>query len=55
MKNEDFRRSGHQFVDWIADYFENVEKFPVVPAVEPGEEVEREGDPFGAATPRGAG
>jgi len=37
MKNEDFRRSGHQFVDWIADYFENVEKFPVVPAVEPGD------------------
>lgn len=25
------------------------------PVVEPGEEVEREGDPFGAATPRGAG
>ena len=37
MKNEDFRRAGHQFIDWIADYFENVEKFPVVPAVEPGD------------------
>jgi aromatic-L-amino-acid decarboxylase len=37
MKNEDFRRSGHQFVDWIADYFENVEKFPVLPPVEPGD------------------
>jgi aromatic-L-amino-acid decarboxylase len=37
MKNEDFRRSGHQFVDWIADYFGNVEKFPVIPPVEPGD------------------
>jgi aromatic-L-amino-acid decarboxylase len=37
MKNEDFRRSGHQFVDWIADYFENIEKFPVLSRVEPGD------------------
>lgn len=37
MKNEDFRRSGHQFVDWIADYFENIEKFPVRSRVEPGD------------------
>ncbi len=37
MKNEDFRRAGHQLVDWIADYFENVEKYPVLSRVEPGE------------------
>jgi aromatic-L-amino-acid decarboxylase len=37
MKNEDFRRSGHQFVDWIADYFENIEKFPVLSRNEPGD------------------
>jgi len=37
VKNEDFRRSGHQFVDWIADYFENIEKLPVVSPVEPGD------------------
>lgn len=37
MKNEDFRRVGHQFVDWIADYFENVEKYPVVSRLEPGD------------------
>jgi aromatic-L-amino-acid decarboxylase len=37
MKNEDFRRAGYQFVDWIADYFENVEKYPVVSRVEPGD------------------
>jgi aromatic-L-amino-acid decarboxylase len=37
MKNEDFRRAGHQFVDWIADYFENVEKYPICSRVEPGD------------------
>lgn len=37
MKNEDFRRAGHQFVDWIADYFENVEKYPIVSRLEPGD------------------
>jgi aromatic-L-amino-acid decarboxylase len=37
MKNEDFRLVGHQFVDWIADYFENVEKFPVLSPLEPGD------------------
>jgi aromatic-L-amino-acid decarboxylase len=37
MKNEDFRRAGYQFVDWIADYFENVEKYPIVARVEPGD------------------
>jgi len=37
MKNDDFRRSGHQIVDWIADYFENIEKYPVLARVEPGD------------------
>lgn len=37
MKNDDFRRSGHQFIDWIADYFENVEKSPVLSSLEPGD------------------
>ena len=37
MKNEDFRLVGHQFVDWIADYFENVEKFPILSLLEPGD------------------
>ena len=37
MKNEEFRLVGHQFVDWITDYFENVEKFPLLSPVEPGE------------------
>jgi aromatic-L-amino-acid decarboxylase len=37
MKNEDFRRAGYQFVDWIADYFENIEKYPVLAKIEPGD------------------
>ena len=37
MKSDDFRRAGYQFVDWIADYFDNVEKYPVVARVEPGD------------------
>jgi len=37
MKTEDFRRFGHQFVDWIAEYFENVEKYPVLSRLEPGD------------------
>jgi len=37
MDKEDFRRFGHEFVDWIADYFERVEDLPVLAAIEPGD------------------
>ena len=30
MPKEDFRRHGHEIVDWIADYFERIETFPVL-------------------------
>lgn len=30
MSKEDFRRHGHEIVDWIADYFERLEEFPVL-------------------------
>ncbi len=30
MPKEDFRRYGHEIVDWIADYFERLETFPVL-------------------------
>jgi len=33
---EDFRRSGHEAVDWIAAYLENTRQYPVLPAVKPG-------------------
>jgi aromatic-L-amino-acid/L-tryptophan decarboxylase len=37
MDSDDFRRSGHLFVDWVADYFEDLDKYPVLSQVSPGE------------------
>ena len=36
MPDDEFRRYGYQLVDWIADYFEHIESFPVLSQVEPG-------------------
>jgi len=33
---EDFRKQGYALIDWIADYLEGVERFPVASAAEPG-------------------
>ena len=35
MPPEEFRRYGYEVVDWIADYFEHIEEFPVLSQVEP--------------------
>ncbi|HEY0003387.1 MAG TPA: aminotransferase class I/II-fold pyridoxal phosphate-dependent enzyme [Pyrinomonadaceae bacterium] len=37
MSAEDFRRFGHEVIDWIADYLEQLEERPVLSQVEPGE------------------
>src|SRR4026207_1509874 len=37
MPKEDFRRLGHELIDWIADYFDNIEQLPVLAAIEPGD------------------
>ncbi|MES2306935.1 MAG: pyridoxal-dependent decarboxylase [Gemmatimonadota bacterium] len=37
MDNEAFRRHGHEIVDWLADYFRDIETRPIVPAVVPGD------------------
>ena len=37
MDPEEFRRFGHQVVDWIADYRARVESLPVMSRVEPGQ------------------
>ncbi|MBB72879.1 MAG: aspartate aminotransferase family protein [Planctomycetaceae bacterium] len=37
MTPEEFRRHGHQVVDWIADYLGRVDQFPVLSRVQPGE------------------
>jgi len=35
-RNEEFRAAGHDLVDWIADYLDGIESFPVQPVIEPG-------------------
>jgi aromatic-L-amino-acid decarboxylase len=37
MDHEEFRRHGHAFVDWMADYMAGVEAYPVRAQVAPGE------------------
>jgi len=37
MSSEEFRKNGYAVVDWIATYLEEIEKHPVLPAVEPGD------------------
>lgn len=53
MTTEEFRRYGYAMVDWIAEYYENVEEYPVLSQVKPGEiraslpaEPPRHGQPF---------
>ncbi len=37
MTPDEFRRYGRAVIDWIADYYEQVEKYPVMSQVQPGE------------------
>jgi aromatic-L-amino-acid/L-tryptophan decarboxylase len=37
MNPADFRKHGHAMVDWIADYLEHSEQYPVLARVKPGE------------------
>ncbi len=41
ITNNEFRKQAHAFVDWMADYLENIENFPVKSQVSPGEILER--------------
>jgi aromatic-L-amino-acid decarboxylase len=41
MSPEEFRVVAHQAVDWMADYLRDVRNYPVVPAVEPGQLIDR--------------
>ncbi len=36
MTPDDFRHYGHEIVDWLADYYTNIESRPVAPAITPG-------------------
>ncbi len=37
MTPDEFRRAGRAAVDWIADYYERIESYPVLSRVQPGE------------------
>jgi aromatic-L-amino-acid/L-tryptophan decarboxylase len=37
VNSEEFRRHGHELVDWIAEYLENAERYPVLSRVSPGD------------------
>jgi aromatic-L-amino-acid decarboxylase len=37
MKPDEFRKHAHELVEWMADYMENVEDYPVKSLIKPGE------------------
>jgi aromatic-L-amino-acid decarboxylase len=37
MSPDEFRRYGHAVIDWIADYYERIESFPVLSQIAPGD------------------
>jgi aromatic-L-amino-acid decarboxylase len=37
MNSKEFREYVHEFADWMADYFEQIEDYPVTPEVNPGD------------------
>lgn len=41
MDRETFRKYGHAIVDWIADYMDHIEEYPVLAQVKPGDIVDR--------------
>jgi aromatic-L-amino-acid/L-tryptophan decarboxylase len=52
---EDFRRAGHEAVEWIASYLEHTREYPVLPRVKPGDLIDSlpasapdKGEPFDA-------
>lgn len=37
MPAEEFKKYGHKLVDWIAEYLSDIEQYPVLPSVKPGD------------------
>ena len=55
MNQDEFRQHGHALVDWIADYLEHPERYPVLRGVKPGDvraalpaHAPEQGEPFDA-------
>ena len=36
MTSEEFRQHGHGLIDWIADYLDHSDRYPVLPRMKPG-------------------
>ena len=51
MNADEFRRLGHQLVDWVAEYRERIEDRPVMSPARPGEIKSR----FPASPPQDGG
>ena len=41
MSKEEFRKSGYELIDWIADYLAEIEQYPVLSDVNPGDILRR--------------
>ncbi len=37
MNTDEFRKRGKEMIDWIADYYENIESYPVLSKAQPGD------------------
>ena len=37
MTTDEFRKQGYKVIDWLVDYYENIEEYPVLSQVKPGE------------------
>ena len=35
MTTDEFRKEGYKVIDWIAEYYENIESYPVLSKVKP--------------------
>lgn len=41
MPPDEFRQYGHQLIDWIADFFDQIDQHPVLPDIKPGDIVQK--------------
>ena len=37
MSTDEFRKAGYKAIDWIADYYEKIEDYPVMSQLSPNE------------------
>ncbi len=37
MPKEEFKKYGHELIDWAANYLDGIESLPVLPKIKPGE------------------